>query len=114
MAEFEDYSPTTEEYWRAIVLFGRNVASCRFALAKALLELSSKGREYVTLEDLAEPYSLYLVEHSKPTQSKRLPRTAGFLMPARGAEKGKLRLASPTRSGYDHRRLSHLYWRRDE
>ena len=27
---------TTEDYWRAIILFGRNVASYKFALARSL------------------------------------------------------------------------------
>ena len=32
--------PTLEDLWRAIVLFGRNSASYKFALAASLLDLS--------------------------------------------------------------------------
>ena len=38
MSEFYEIEPSLENYWRAIILFGRNVASYKFALAKALIE----------------------------------------------------------------------------
>ncbi len=34
--EFSASTPTPENYFRSIVLFGRNVASYKFALAKTL------------------------------------------------------------------------------
>ena len=37
---FSEYKPNDENYWRSVILFGRNVASYKFALAKALLELA--------------------------------------------------------------------------
>ena len=48
---FTEVQPTLENYWRSIILFGRNVASYKFALGKSLLELSKQGREIVTLDD---------------------------------------------------------------
>jgi hypothetical protein len=41
---FISVTPTTENYLRGVVLFGRNVASYKFALAKSLLELSDGTR----------------------------------------------------------------------
>jgi hypothetical protein len=41
-----------EDYWRGIVLFGRNVASYKFALAASLLELKPASGDLVRLEDL--------------------------------------------------------------
>lgn len=41
MTAFCEIEPIPENYWRGIVLFGRNVASYKFAMAKSLLELSS-------------------------------------------------------------------------
>jgi len=38
-ALFTDRKPTLQDQWRGIILFGRNVASYKFALAKALLDL---------------------------------------------------------------------------
>jgi hypothetical protein len=39
MAEFLERQRTPENYWRAVILFGQNVASYKFALAKSLIEL---------------------------------------------------------------------------
>ena len=50
---FIKYTPTADNYWRAIVLFGRNVATYKFALAQALLELRPASGQLVTLEELA-------------------------------------------------------------
>jgi len=51
------------EHWRSVVLFGRNVASYKFALAKSLLEMSTRLSDFVTLEDLAVPFSRNICEH---------------------------------------------------
>ena len=41
VAQFTTEIPSLESHWRAIILFGQNVASYKFALAGALLELGS-------------------------------------------------------------------------
>lgn len=61
--EFLQYSPTLDNYWRSIILFGRNVASYKFALAKSLLEFRERGNDLITLEELAEPFSRNLCSH---------------------------------------------------
>ena len=62
--EFFTADPTLSSYWRSIILFGRNSASYKFALAKSLIELSDQsGSDLVTLEQLAEPFSRHLCEH---------------------------------------------------
>lgn len=38
MSEFYEIEPSLENYWRAVILFGRNVASYKFALAKSLYD----------------------------------------------------------------------------
>ncbi len=60
---FQETQPSLESYWRSVILFGRNVASYKFALAKSLLELALAGRTEITLEALAEPFSRHLCEH---------------------------------------------------
>jgi hypothetical protein len=35
MARFTETKPTLDNYWRSIILFGRNVASYKFALGEA-------------------------------------------------------------------------------
>jgi hypothetical protein len=42
--------PRLEDQWRAIILFGRNVASFKFALGKSLLEHREPSQDAVTLE----------------------------------------------------------------
>lgn len=44
VARFAYEIPSLDSYWRSIVLFGQNVASYKFALAGALLEISSGAR----------------------------------------------------------------------
>ena len=63
MTEFLGIEPTLEDYWRSLILFGRNVACYKFALGKALLEIAPQEKTVITLEELAEPYSRYVVEH---------------------------------------------------
>lgn len=60
---FYEADPTLENYWRGVILFGRNVASYKFALAHALYEVDKSGGDLVTLEDLAVPFSRHLCEH---------------------------------------------------
>lgn len=43
MSTFTRTDPTLENYWRAIILFGSNVASYKFALARSLLSLGDRA-----------------------------------------------------------------------
>ena len=54
-----------ESNFRSVILFGRNTASYKFALAKALFDLARQGKDSVTLEQFADPYTRHLVEHVK-------------------------------------------------
>ena len=56
MPLFKDISLTDQDFFRAVVLYGRNVASYKFALAESLITLASEGKDYVRLEDLAVPF----------------------------------------------------------
>lgn len=76
---FENTYPSTENYWRSIILFGNNVASYKFALAKSLLELAQAGKSFVSLEELAIPYSQYLAEHLKISDKQTTSASSQFL-----------------------------------
>lgn len=65
MSRFYEIEPTLENYWRAIILFGRNSASYKFALAKAMIDLQSQNKSSFSLNELAEPYAFHLCEHLK-------------------------------------------------
>lgn len=77
--EFYEVEPTLDNHWRAIILFGRNVASYKFALAKSLYELSKVSDDLVKLEYLAVPYSKHLCEHLKHSPKQITSRSSKFL-----------------------------------
>lgn len=76
---FKEEHPSLESYWRSINLFGRNVASYKFALAKALLELAPSGQTEITLAELAVPYSSALCEHLKTAPKQTTSQSSAFL-----------------------------------
>jgi 5-methylcytosine-specific restriction endonuclease McrA len=90
--DFWGVEPKLEDYWRSLILYGKNVASYKFALAKALLELAPQGKEIITLEDLAEPYSRYVVEHLRlcDTQHQASDRPYPFIEACRQFERGEI------------------------
>jgi 5-methylcytosine-specific restriction endonuclease McrA len=63
MSKFYEVEPNLENYWRSIILFGRNVASYKFALAKALYDLKDSGNTVITLDKLAVPFARHISEH---------------------------------------------------
>lgn len=76
---FTEVQPTLENYWRSIILFGRNVASYKFALGKSLLELSQRGKEIITLEELAEPFSRHVSDHLRLADKQATSKSSRFL-----------------------------------
>lgn len=74
---FTETTPTVENYWRAIILFGRNVASYKFALAKSLLELNAKSGGLVRLEELAVPFSRHVCEHLRNERKQSTSASSG-------------------------------------
>lgn len=79
LTDFLAAAPTLDANWRAVVLFGRNVASYKFALAKTLLGLSDLADDRVPLEELAAPFSRHLCEHLKLVDKQTTSRSSKFL-----------------------------------
>lgn len=90
MTHFHHVTPTLDSKWRSIVLFGRNVASYKFALASSLLELSAGGRDFVPLDDLADPFSKAICEHLKFAPKQITSKSSGFLDACREFNEGKI------------------------
>ncbi len=61
MGVFEETAPSLDSYWRAIILFGRNVASYKFALGQSLLDLGSRDNRFISVEDLVQPFARHIV-----------------------------------------------------
>ncbi|EMM0378310.1 HNH endonuclease [Pluralibacter gergoviae] len=76
---FWQIDPTLENYWRGIILFGKNVASYKFALASALYELKQSGSDLIRLEDLAAPFSAHLCRHLRHAPKQITSKNSQFL-----------------------------------
>ena len=77
--EFYQVEPSLENYWRSIILFGRNVASYKFALAKSLYELAKSPDDLIKLERLAIPFSRHLCEHLKQSPKQITSNSSKFI-----------------------------------
>ena len=76
---FQEEYPSLESYWRSIILFGKNVASYKFALSKSLLEIAPTEKNIITLEELAEPFARHLCEHLKIAPKQVTSNSSSFL-----------------------------------
>jgi len=76
---FQEEHPSLESYWRSIILFGRNVASYKFALAKSILEIAPTGKTEITFEELATPFSRNLCEHIANAPKQATSSSSQFL-----------------------------------
>ena len=88
--KFTDTLPRPEDHWRAIILFGRNVASYKFALGKALLAYSAEKRTFVTLDELAVPFAQAVCEHLKEADRQGSSPSSKFLAACRRFNEGEL------------------------
>lgn len=88
---FVDVEPTLENYWRATILFGKNTASYKFALAKSLIDVSlERQSDLITLDDLALPYALHLAEHLKHSPKQSTGRMGQFIQACQDYNVGKI------------------------
>ncbi|SFH40965.1 HNH endonuclease domain-containing protein [Pontibacter chinhatensis] len=89
MVKFQINDPSLESQWRAIILFGKNSATYKFAFAKALLELVEKERTAITLSDLAEPFSRHVVDHLRQNDKQGNASSSKFLEACRSYINGQ-------------------------
>jgi len=90
MTDFLGIEPTREDYWRSVILFGKNVASFKFALAKSLIELAPTRKTFITLEELADPFSRHITEHLKIEDKQTTSSSSRFLNVCRQFNKGEI------------------------
>jgi hypothetical protein len=90
MMPFLEVQPSVENYWRALILFGRNVASYKFALGKALLELRAAPGDLVKLDDLALPFARNICEHLSNAPKQATSQSSRFLDACRKRNSGEL------------------------
>jgi hypothetical protein len=106
MTRFTETTPTLDNFWRSIILFGRNVASYKFALGKSLLELAGQGHEVVRLEELAAPFARSLCDHLQNADKQSISNESRFLDTCRAFNSGELTetelIARTTRLGFNN------------
>jgi hypothetical protein len=89
--QFTEVQPTVDNYWRSVILFGRNVASYKFALGMSLLELSQQGNDVVPLGQLAEPFSQHVCAHLAIANKQATATSSRFLDACRSFNQGALK-----------------------
>jgi hypothetical protein len=90
MVEFQINDPSIESQWRALILFGKNSATYKFAFAKALLEVVENQRSTITLEELAKPFADSIVEHIKINDKQGNSKSSSFLDKCREFRDGRI------------------------
>ena len=88
--EFLSNSPRLEDYWRGIILFGRNVASYKFALAKTLLDLNPQSGQLLKISELAPGFASHIADHLKISDTQTTAASSQFLDACRMFNKGEL------------------------
>ncbi|MRX81096.1 HNH endonuclease domain-containing protein [Eggerthella guodeyinii] len=95
-----------ESNWRSVILFGKNAASYKFALAQALIDLAKQGKDSVTLEQLAQPYTAHLCEHVRKSPKQATSRSSKFIDACAGYADGKIAyddlIASTVQLGFNN------------
>ncbi len=79
MTKFQVNDPSLESQWRAIILFGKNTATYKFAFAKSLLDIVGQEKTRVSLSDLSLPFSKHIVEHLKSNDKQSSSKSSKFL-----------------------------------
>src|ERR1700758_2203845 len=73
VTDFLAKRPTLDANWRAVVLFGRNVASYKFALAKTLLGVADRPDDHMPFQDLAAPFARQCMSFSTCAGCRKKP-----------------------------------------
>ncbi len=87
---FQISDPSLESQWRAIILFGKNSATYKFAFAKSLLSLIDNNQSSLRLEEIAVPFSKNIITHLKQNDKQGSSNTSTFLNECRKYIKGQI------------------------
>ena len=102
--KFYQTDPSLDNYWRSIVLFGRNVASYKFALSKSLLDLSNSQSDFISLDDLSPLFARHVCEHLKGADKQGTSKGSAFLDECRKFNDGHINetslVASTSKLGF--------------
>jgi hypothetical protein len=87
---FQENDLSLESQWRAIILFGKNSATYKFAFGKALLQLTSQETNSVTLKDLSPLFVDSILNHLKHNDKQGSAGSSLFLDACRQFNKNEI------------------------
>ncbi|WP_313375339.1 HNH endonuclease domain-containing protein [Chishuiella sp.] len=87
---FQENDLSLESQWRAIILFGKNSATYKFAFGKALLNLVSKENNSISLNELSPLYVNSILEHIKINNRQGNSSSSKFLEACRSFNNGTI------------------------
>jgi len=90
MTQFQINDPSLESQWRALILFGKNSATYKFAFAKSLLELVNNETTKISLAELSKPFSKNIIEHLKENDKQGNSKSSSFLNICRSHIRGEV------------------------
>lgn len=88
---FLENDPSVESQWRAIILFGKNSATYKFAFGTALLELTFNERNEISTNELAPIYVKSILEHLKGNEKQGNSNSSTFLNACRKFNAGDIK-----------------------
>lgn len=77
--KFQINDPSIESQWRALILFGKNSATYKFAFAKSLLGIIEEQKTKISLSELAIPFADSIVDHLKKNDKQGSSASSTFL-----------------------------------
>ncbi|QGQ95885.1 HNH endonuclease [Paenibacillus psychroresistens] len=90
MNEFLKNDKTLESQFRSIFLFGKNVATYKFALAKSLLELGQSDKGFVSLEELSPIFAKHMLEHVRRDKRQITSSSSKFIQACQLFDKNQI------------------------
>ncbi|MCD1117545.1 HNH endonuclease family protein [Chryseobacterium turcicum] len=87
---FQENDPSLESQWRAIILFGKNSATYKFAFGKILLKLVSKETNTFSLKDISSLFVDSILEHLKRNDKQGNSNSSAFLNACRKYNHGDI------------------------
>ncbi len=88
ISQYQSENPSLESYWRSLILFGKNTATYKFALAESLLECVEQDASRVSLDELAVPFAQHTCEHLKVAKRQATGKQGKFLEACAGFNDG--------------------------
>ena len=50
------FEPTSKDWWRAVILYGRNMSTYKMGLGDLIINYANKNREKIPLQELSEDF----------------------------------------------------------